>query len=312
MNVVKATAIVIVVVAAGLLVAGAAAQAYDFANICPAQAPPKWAVSAEAWSQFVDSCVTNDASARAGRAFDRHFWDNCIKTCGLANDAEGRIPPKAAQPDHQSTTSGTPVNPNWCSDVPASPAPPHFENHPGDWAYERSQCLRKPAADAGCVYACQGARELWARAKAGTLNVPEAPRDSTTVPQGPFPLPGGGSGYIVPLPTPVAPLNPNWCSQVPASPPPPYFEHHPGAWAAERQMCMNLDKNDRACASICINAIDRWNLQKAGRFNQPDTFPSPTDQPQGPFPLPGGANGYILPVQPAPAPGGPTSQNING
>ena len=103
-----------------------------------------------------------------------------------------------------------------------------------------------------------------------------------------------------PQPTPAALRNPNWCSQVPASPPPPYFEHHPGAWAAERQMCMNLDKNDRACASICINAIDRWNLQKAGRFNQPDTFPSPTDQPQGPFPLPGGANGYILPVQPAP------------
>ena len=110
-----------------------------------------------------------------------------------------------------------------------------------------------------------------------------------------------------PQPTPAALRNPNWCSQVPASPPPPYFEHHPGAWAAERQMCMNLDKNDRACASICINAIDRWNLQKAGRFNQPDTFPSLTDQPQGPFPLPGGANGYILPVQPAPAPSDPTS-----
>ena len=70
---------------------------------------------------------------------------------------------------------------------------------------------------------------------------------------------------------------------------------------------MNAGVNDRSCASICINAIDRWNLQKAGRFDQPDSFPTPTDQPQGPFPLPGGANGYILPVQPPPAPSGPTS-----
>jgi hypothetical protein len=200
MNAVKPKTIVVFVVAASLLLVGATAQAYDFQTICPAQAPPKWEISAQAWTQFVNSCITNDASARAGRAFDRRSWDKCIKTCGLANDAEGRKPPKPAQPENQSVTAGTPANPNWCSDVPASPPPPHFENNPGDWAYVRSQCMKKSGFDVSCFNDCLAARERWARAKAGTLNVPEAPKDSTTAPQGPFPLPGGGSGYIAPLP----------------------------------------------------------------------------------------------------------------
>jgi hypothetical protein len=101
----------------------------------------------------------------------------------------------------------------------------------------------------------------------------------------------------------AAPRNPNWCSDVPASPPPPNFEHSPGAWAAARQMCMNLSFN-MGCVYICENAEDRWRQQKSGLRNQPNTFPSPTDKPQGPFPLPGGASGYILPEQPPPAPGG--------
>jgi hypothetical protein len=200
MKVLRSIAIVVVVAVTGLLLVSATAQAYDFANICPAQPPPKWAGSAATWSQFVDSCISNDASARAGRASDRRFWDNCIKTCGLANDAEGRVPPKPAQTEKQTTTSGTPANPNWCSDVPASPPPPHFENKPGDWAYIRSQCMKKSGFDVSCFDDCLAAKERWARAKAGTLNLPEAPKDSTTVPQGPFPLPGGGSGYIAPLP----------------------------------------------------------------------------------------------------------------
>jgi hypothetical protein len=102
-------------------------------------------------------------------------------------------------------------------------------------------------------------------------------------------------------PTPAAPLNPNWCSDVPASPPPPYFEHSPGAWAAARKMCMNVEKNDMGCIYICGNAEDRWRLQKSGRLDQPNTFPTPTDELQGPFPLPGGASGYIQPLQPAPS-----------
>jgi hypothetical protein len=107
--------------------------------------------------------------------------------------------------------------------------------------------------------------------------------------------------------TPAALLNPNWCSDVPASPAPPYFEHHPGEWTEARRMCTSARKADLGCAYICGDARDRWNLKKSGRLNKPDSFPSPTDNPQGPFPLSGGASGYILPAQPAPAPSGPTS-----
>src|ERR1700732_1433631 len=90
MKFVKSIATLIVVAAAGLLLVSATAEAYDFANICPAQAPPKWGISDQAWTQFVNSCITNDAAATAGRAFDRPSWDKCIERCGLADDAEGR------------------------------------------------------------------------------------------------------------------------------------------------------------------------------------------------------------------------------
>ena len=102
--------------------------------------------------------------------------------------------------------------------------------------------------------------------------------------------------------TPSAPLNPNWCSQAPSSPPPPQFEHKPGQWAAVRQICMNVRKADKGCADLCQTAEDLWNLQKSGRLNQPNTWPSHTDKPLRPFPLPGGASGYVVPAQPAPTP----------
>ncbi len=108
-----------------------------------------------------------------------------------------------------------------------------------------------------------------------------------------------------------AQATPNWCSDVPASPPPPTFEHHPGEWAEARQLCMSARKGDRRCRYICADAQDRWRLQKSGRLNEPNTFPTPTDQPQGPFPLPGGGSGYILPEQPAPTPGGQRSDALH-
>jgi hypothetical protein len=109
-----------------------------------------------------------------------------------------------------------------------------------------------------------------------------------------------------PQATPAALLNPNWCSDVPASPPPPNFDYRPGEWAYVRKMCM-AKMSDLSCTGFCRNAEDRWRQQKAGLLNQPNALPSPTDKLQGPFPLPGGASGYILPAQPAPAPSGPTS-----
>ena len=84
-------------------------------------------------------------------------------------------------------------------------------------------------------------------------------------------------------PTAAALLNPNWCSDVPASPPPPNLENHPGEWAEIRQLCMRARKGDTGCDYACGGAKERWSLQKAGRLNQPNTFPSPTDKPQRPF-----------------------------
>jgi hypothetical protein len=141
MKVLRSIAIVVVVAVTGLLLMSVTAQAYDFANICPAQAPPKWGISDQAWTQFVNSCISNDAAATEGRAFDRLSWDKCIERCGLADDAEGRTPPKPNEPANPLTTSGTPAYPNWCSDVPASPPPPNFELTPGAWAATRKMCM---------------------------------------------------------------------------------------------------------------------------------------------------------------------------
>jgi hypothetical protein len=205
---VKAIAIVIAVATASLLLVSATVQADDFANLCPAQAPPKWSISAQAWKQFVNSCITNDAAATAGRAFDRPFWDKCIEKCGLADDTEGRTPPKPKQPTN---TSATPQNPNWCSDVPASPPPPNFEIRPGDWAAFRKMCMNDKSGGMGCGYICSGATErwhLWKLQQSGQLK-PDSFPSPTDKPQGPFPLPGGAKGFILPVqPVPSVPTPP--------------------------------------------------------------------------------------------------------
>jgi len=103
-----------------------------------------------------------------------------------------------------------------------------------------------------------------------------------------------------------APTNANWCADAPASPPPPGFELRPGDWPNVRKMCA-AHMHDRGCVGLCAFAEELWRRKKAGQPNQPSTAPSPSDQPQGPFPLPGGASGYILPVPPSPTPGDPTS-----
>jgi hypothetical protein len=93
--------------------------------------------------------------------------------------------------------------------------------------------------------------------------------------------------------------NPDWCSDVPASPSPPNFDYQRGEWAAGRYMCMHK-RPDLSCGELCLDAEERWRQKKAGLLDRASTFPSPTDKPQGPFPGPGGAKGYILPMQPAP------------
>ena len=100
-----------------------------------------------------------------------------------------------------------PRNPNWCPDVPASPPPPHYqaENRPNAWADTRKRCINEAnEADVVCFEECEGARELWQRAKAGTLNQPLTYPLSTDKLQGPFPLQGGANGWVLPVPSGLA------------------------------------------------------------------------------------------------------------
>ena len=97
---------------------------------------------------------------------------------------------------------------------------------------------------------------------------------------------------------PVMPANPNWCPEVPASPDPPHFDGHYGTWAEARKKCTGATNDIWTCGDLCMAARDLWNMKKKGLLDKPDTFPSSTDKQQGPFPLPGGANGYILPAFP--------------
>ena len=98
---------------------------------------------------------------------------------------------------------------------------------------------------------------------------------------------------ITPPPTTA---NPNWCSEVPVSPAPPHFDGHYGTWAAARKRCTSAGRDIYFCGDLCMAAQDLWNMEKKGLLDKPDTFPPSTDMQQGPFPLPGGANGYILPA----------------
>lgn len=109
------------------------------------------------------------------------------------------------------TPTPGPRNPNWCSDVPASPPPPTYDarNYPGAWTAERTRCMNSIGRDITCSDICNGARELWQRAKTGGLNQPLTFPPSTDKPQGPFLEPDGGKIYILPLPpTPAASTTP--------------------------------------------------------------------------------------------------------
>jgi hypothetical protein len=172
------------------------------------------------------------------------------------------------------------LNPQWCSGVPSSPPPPNLEHRPGDWAELRKRCMNTgPDRSHLCDILCQDAKDRWKQPKAGLLNHPSS-------------LPA------IPA-NPAVPSSPQWCTDAPASPPPPGLEHHPGDWANLRKKCAAHD--DRGCMYICSFAVELWSMKRSGRLNQPNTFRPATDKFQGPFPLPGGAKGYILPIQPNPS-----------
>lgn len=101
--------------------------------------------------------------------------------------------------------------------------------------------------------------------------------------------------------TSAATSNPKWCSEVPVSPAPPMFEPRYGNWAATRKRCLKT-KNGFLCGERCLAAKELWNLKKAGLLDKPNTFPTPSDKLQGPFPLPDGGSWYIMPTHPTPTP----------
>jgi hypothetical protein len=115
-----------------------------------------------------------------------------------------------------------------------------------------------------------------------------------------------------------------WCPEVPQTPPPPHFELHPGDWANIHKYCSSLSRANfpsdfayysawRECANQCALAIDRWGESK-NPPPKPKTVYQSTAKPQGPFQLPGGTTGYILPVPTSTATPDPSSapESIQG
>jgi|SRR5271168_57494 hypothetical protein len=78
------------------------------------------------------------------------------------------------KPNSATSTAAHP-SPSWCSDVPASPPPPHFK--PERWARRRKQCIEAAGPYTimtnTCVSICQGAREMWQRASADAKPKPK-------------------------------------------------------------------------------------------------------------------------------------------
>jgi hypothetical protein len=72
---------------------------------------------------------------------------------------------KAPQPIPTSSSRAS-----WCPEVPASPAPPHFEPKYGTWAEANKRCLNVTDNDSDqdeCIGLCFAARDLWNMQKAG-------------------------------------------------------------------------------------------------------------------------------------------------
>ena len=131
----------------------------------------------------------------------------------------------------QQPAPAAPLNPQWCSDVPASPPPPNLEHHLGDWAILRNRCMNN-RSDLLCAPLCQDAKDRWKQQKAGLLNHPSS-----------FPA------------IPANPAVPQWYTDAPASPPPPGFEHRPGNWANVRKMCAQ----PIVIAGVCTSVSLPWN-----------------------------------------------------
>jgi hypothetical protein len=165
----------------------------------------------------------------------------------------------------QSAPSPAPRSPNWCPDVPAS-TPPLNEINPEVWASQRQICTNSKSSflrDENCRRLCEGARELWVRASdAAQASIPEKPP-------------------------------PRWIAE----------GRTQSQWTTLRDHCMALfSEVASAGGSEPLPPFSPSDWEKCHEIsvplNQPLTYPLSTDQLQGPFPLQGGAKGWVLPVPP--------------
>jgi hypothetical protein len=154
-------------------------------------------------------------------------------------------------------------NPHWCPDVPAA-TPPLNKISPEEWESERKLCMNRKSSvllDNLCWGRCEAGRELWIRASdAAQASIPEKP------PQ-------------------------HWTAE----------GRTQGQWTALRDHCMALFSEVASAGGSKplppFSPSDWKNCQEiVAPLKQPLTYPLSSDKLQGPFPLQGGAKGWVLPV----------------
>ena len=90
----------------------------------------------------------------------------------------------ASSANAQQPTPAALAIPNWCSDVPASPAPPGFELRAGNWAYVRKACSSETSLNfRTCADICMDARARWKMKKSGHLSKSQSIRSTDKLPR---------------------------------------------------------------------------------------------------------------------------------
>jgi hypothetical protein len=124
--------------------------------------------------------------------------------CELALELWRREKASKLNRDAQQPTPAALVNPNWCPQVPASPAPPYFDGHYGTWAEARKICTGPTNDTHTCGRLCVAAQDLWNMQKSGLFKRTDTqtPAMSDQAKGHTVEAPMGGS-FSMPTPTPV-------------------------------------------------------------------------------------------------------------
>ncbi len=151
----------------------------------------------------MEDCVQTSTTTNGLRAISRGLIA-CLALVLMSLVALGLPSAVRAQTPTPSATP-VPANPNWCPGVPESPPPPRWSREA--WAEAYKFCSSPGLSHSqfvGCGHTCMGARGAWGSSKNPPLK--QMYPLSGNKPQGPFPAPGGGEVYVLPLaPTPATP-----------------------------------------------------------------------------------------------------------